>query len=305
MSKKSQYLFLLISSGLLLAFFIFKNGGKLITTQESLSRIYTGKKLQVLFLKNQKTYFSFPLATSDLFDNEGERQINFAYLTQDQLNDIASRISRSSIFINDAAVAAAKITRLHKSALSISLPKHKLYLLAPPHMQMAIRALKYEKKTQKDVFNCDESEQFCASVQLAGFGGMSQIIEKNLDEDTFKGEEAFPRGRWVTNVLGLSLASDIKQKIVLRYTMKTPMVMQAVHIKRPSNAKLTMIRHGELGGLKIPGVSFADFIFDVELELVPGNNVIELNFDIVTEKSVDVPMAMSGILMDVNLSPAH
>ncbi|RMH12638.1 MAG: hypothetical protein D6698_15120 [Gammaproteobacteria bacterium] len=294
----------------LLVVFLWGNLDKIQYATLVDNMIVNGKKRLVLDIKDSEgeKISNFQLATSDLFDRTGERSVHFYYFDTEAFERISSRLKEKEsirFYLNEDRIDNVDVIRLHEHVISLVLPEDRLYLVAPPHLELAMRALRFERKQRRDIFSCKGKNEFCSSVKLVGYGGVTDIIERTLAEDNNIPEaKPLPRGRWVTDKLGLSLHSDTARTVKIHFDMRTPMIEQRVHITRPHEATLRILKEGSLDGLGIPGISMGDYVFEVILPLKPGSTPVLLQFDIVTERAVDIPLEMSGILTNVSVAPA-
>ncbi|RMH14540.1 MAG: hypothetical protein D6698_12580 [Gammaproteobacteria bacterium] len=286
----------------LLILYVLMNWGKLAVEEVGHDYLRESRPLQTLHVYDGEVEMAaYDLPTSDLMDRDGKHQLNFRYLTRNELELWKSVLSKSRFYINDRAQDNVKVL-FSQDFISLEFEEHKLYLVAPPHAENFVRIWEMENSHRPDVFNCRGTPEFCQSIEIVALGGATEMREKVLIEDTVNQYFA-PRGRWVSKELDIKLNSEKKQNIVLGFGMSVPFQKQSVRINSPQGSKYAIIKNGPKP--KDDARFLAPFVFLAKIPLESGENIVRIEFLKTTPKDSTRGFfpELSGVLSQMDISP--
>ncbi|RMH21932.1 MAG: hypothetical protein D6698_02000 [Gammaproteobacteria bacterium] len=309
--KNSSLIRIALSLGafLLLCIYFSINLGDARTALKKFNLFWSGNPSATLRLltRDGNTLLETRLRLSDFFDGSGHRQLNFQYLSQRAFNNLAKHHSDIQIFLDHKKIASANMTSLNKKAIAITLPEKKIYLLAPPHLDMMIRALAYERKLRPDIFTCSSDKVFCQSIKLERFAGLSRIYEKTLEADRPEHSDLIPRGREAGRHVTLWFSAKKRQAVQIVIHMKTPIpeqslrssvpgeILQQEHVGFAKDYNLARLNELIYHFLKMNTLDY-----QLNVDAVPGVNRIDIEFSELSRIPVIFPIPIAGIITNIN-----
>ena len=287
--------------GILFLSYLFLNWEKLGVELVGYHYLEESEPKKTFIIKNQGALLAnYDLPTSDMFDQSRQRQLNFRYLSKDRLEKIRGLLPNSEYWLNKDRLSHVVIQN-YPNAVSFSLAKKKIYLLAPPHAEQFAKFVEKEKIDRADVVSCTGSIPFCHSIKILAMGGISEVKDQILKVDTISHYLA-PSGRWVSDELDIKFSSLDAKEIVVTGLMQVPFDKQSIMIKDPENSVYRILKNGPRLG-EYPEY-LGPFNFQVKLPLEKGETVLRIKFKNVTEKKSEgyIPK-FSGVLTQLQLSP--
>lgn len=222
MTRRARFAVLfMLSSAALLAGYVSQNLVKINWSTEKLVAIWNSPPATRLQIELLHETLAFDLPTSDLIDRSGQRQINFKYITRKQLDSILTEAGKSRISLNGQPIKKVMLIR-HRHAFSLILPGHHVFLIAPPHMKTAVQRLKAEYLNRQDIFFCNGSERFCNETAITNFGGLSELNDASLKEDSFFDHWTAPRGRYMGKITRIEITTANPQPIIMTFDLALP-----------------------------------------------------------------------------------
>ncbi len=283
--------------------YLYLNTGKLTHAYSQLQAVASGAPADYLHIESERAgTIEVPLPSSDLYEKDTQRQINFYRLPNERLGQLRRNPAAGHYALNGAPISPGLESK--DGYLRIDLPGRLLYLLAANDLSTFAEIAHGHAASVPSLTQCSGPACKKLMVQITAGAAPLQGPYLSSDMDIFK--RSLPLGRWInSNRLDLWIGS--REATQARMTLKL-LGLQADIPTKPQGPVTSVRMEMKQAVVKGNGLGVLHTSeLHLDLDLIKGSNNLSILFETPPKTrvesegtSVDILLAayLTGISLD-------